>query len=420
MRTSGISESLLRRNSIDFLRLFFAALVIVSHAYPLTGRGDDPLEFVSHNGESLGGLAVAGFFALSGLLITRSYLTTGAPLPFLWHRILRIFPAFWVCLLATVLLFGPLAAILEGVSLGSYVTAHGGPLGYLVHNATLQMRQYELSGLLAHLPYPSVFDGSLWTLANEFGCYLVVGLLGASGLLTRARWLLPLLGLALLGVLAVPAVLALPGVRSVYADVSGGNIQLVRQWTYFFLGASAYLYRKQFPLMWPVALAALLAYGTAARFSGASPLAVAVSVPLLTYIVLYVAFRLPIFGAARFGDISYGVYIYAFPVQQLVVLLLGAALALWADLALVLAITVLLALLSCHGIERPCLRLKHALPRLKPLDGAGVWADAVARWALGTTRGADVPQPWSPATWRAAEGAAVAGPHPVSPRDTSR
>src|SRR5580658_74946 len=91
----------LRNNSIGFLRFLFATMVIWSHAYGNGGFGYDPLARLNPNGATAGFLGVGGFFVLSGFLITRSYETVNSVGRFIWHRFLRIFPGFWVCLVVT-------------------------------------------------------------------------------------------------------------------------------------------------------------------------------------------------------------------------------------------------------------------------------------------------------------------------------
>jgi hypothetical protein len=95
------------RNAFGLFRFALAALVIVSHCYPLGGFGRDPLEVVTAGRLSLGLFAVAMFFVLSGFLITRSASRTSA-VRFLWHRFLRIFPGYWVCLVVCAFILAPM------------------------------------------------------------------------------------------------------------------------------------------------------------------------------------------------------------------------------------------------------------------------------------------------------------------------
>ena len=95
-----------RRNAYGLIRFLLASLVIVDHAFPLGGFGPDPFWRFTRNQESLGGLAVAGFFVVSGFLIARSAMATDL-VGFLWRRVLRIFPAFWLVLVVSAVGVGP-------------------------------------------------------------------------------------------------------------------------------------------------------------------------------------------------------------------------------------------------------------------------------------------------------------------------
>jgi peptidoglycan/LPS O-acetylase OafA/YrhL len=102
-----------KRNAFAFLRMVLALLVIVCHCFALGGVGTDPLARITEGQHSLGETAVAIFFLLSGFLITRSGLRSRSVARFLWHRFLRIFPGYWVCLAVTAFLFSPLFELIK-------------------------------------------------------------------------------------------------------------------------------------------------------------------------------------------------------------------------------------------------------------------------------------------------------------------
>src|SRR3954447_2812800 len=102
-----------KRNAFAFLRMVLAFLVIVSHCFVLGGFGADPISRITDGGNSLGEIAVAVFFILSGFLITRSGLGSRSAGRFLWHRFVRIFPGYWVCLLVSAFLFSPLFELIK-------------------------------------------------------------------------------------------------------------------------------------------------------------------------------------------------------------------------------------------------------------------------------------------------------------------
>jgi peptidoglycan/LPS O-acetylase OafA/YrhL len=353
-----------RHNSLNALRLALATLVIVSHAWPIGGFGEDP----KVGDLSLGGWAVAGFFAISGFLITGSRLRSSFS-SYLWRRMLRIFPGLWICLLVTVVVFVPIAALLEGGA------DHVGPsslVGYLAPNGVLESGHQNIAGTLSGVPYPGAWNGSLWTLWFEFGCYLVLGgLLVFSGLRRR------------------PAVLA--GVFAACALVNvaqaefGMQLPFRVEWavdlgSYFFAGAVLCVYANRIP-----ASRSLVAISTAILAAAALTDHVqAVGALPLAFLLIWLGCVLPLQAVGRRNDISYGVYIYAFPVQQLLVLAGAAALGAWAYAGLCILCTVPLAALSWFFVEERAMRLKRITPpwtamrhRLAPQGEAEVPQEAV-------------------------------------------
>src|SRR4051794_33733746 len=129
------------------LRLVFAFAVLVSHAYPLAGLGDR----LRWEGENLGGWAVIGFFVVSGYLITGSRLRSPAG-AYLVHRIARIFPAFWVCLLAVAFAFAPIGYWHQHGTLDGFLTTANPPANFVFENALLRIFDYSVAGTLTDVP----------------------------------------------------------------------------------------------------------------------------------------------------------------------------------------------------------------------------------------------------------------------------
>jgi peptidoglycan/LPS O-acetylase OafA/YrhL len=354
-----------RSNSIGFLRFFFASIVIWSHAYPLGGFGLDPVSHFSKSAESAGTLAVDGFFLLSGFLIARSYESIGKLGRFLWHRVLRIFPAFWVCLLAVAFGFAPFAYLHQHGSLVGFI-AEEHPWSYVGHNSLLWMRQYNVGGLLAHVPYPLAFNGSLWTLPFEFLCYLTIGLLGLIGILKRKPIVVLSVSLTLFVCYAVPISLRglLHGPLAFPILLEGNGRLVLEVCVYFFIGASSFLYRAKVPMRGWIAffcaIVVVIALPTRA-YAAVLPFSMA-------YAIMYVAMRWPPRSFDRRADLSYGLYIYAFPTQQLLTLYGVNALGIVPYFVVTAVITATLAGASWFAIEKPSLSLKHVvfdLPRIR-------------------------------------------------------
>lgn len=365
-----ISDEDLRRNSVDALRLGLALLVVFSHAYPLSGNLTEPFAVWTHGLTSLGEVAVAGFFTLSGFLITRSYERAASLSRYLWHRGLRILPGFWVCLLITAFVFAPLSAKLSGMSQHALWAAPDGPFAYILSNWRLQIQQWAIAGLPINIPYPHAFDGSLWTLWLEVRCYIAVAVLGALGVLRFARWLFPVLSVILIGLLLStwlhPSVMRTDLIAPYFwqwMDSTQLNLQL---WTCFFVGATAYLYRQYLPLSPLVALVALVGF----VLLSPTPLGPLSAVLLLSYAMLTLGFRVGVRQAMhlrRVGDLSYGAYIYAFPVQQLLAQLGFAALPVGLFALLGVIATLPMAYASYRLVEAPSMKLK-AIGMRKPQD----------------------------------------------------
>jgi peptidoglycan/LPS O-acetylase OafA/YrhL len=326
-------------------------MVLLSHTFALGGFGYDPLGRFSDRRISLGTFAVYGFFVLSGYLIAKSYSTLSGPVRYLWHRALRILPAFWVCLVLTSCVLGPVAYALDHHSVLPYFqNTVDGPFQYLHANYALFIANHGIGGVFAHNPLPLTFNDSLWTLEAEARCYLAVAILGMLGILRRARLLLPLLTVALWAL-----------------AVAGPNLpdnQLIPHpsyvplYLYFAIGATLYLYRGYLTLRFPLFLGALILAVLAFKV-GPVPLLLPAA---LSYALFYLAARLPFDHFDRRMDLSYGLYIYAFPIQQTLALAGLNHYGVIPFLVGSLLVSVALAYLSWHLIEAPSLRLKGWQP----------------------------------------------------------
>jgi peptidoglycan/LPS O-acetylase OafA/YrhL len=353
-----------RDNALGLLRLVLAAAVIFSHAFPLGGWGEDPMLSWTRGQENLGGIAVLGFFSISGYLIAKSG-TRGDIVTFLWHRVLRIMPAFYTVLLVGAGIVGPLFWIVEGRSLTTYFTADPfGPLGYLVHNARLAMGQYGIYDVFVDTPYGvtagSVLNGSLWTLEHEFFCYLVIAGLVLITVMARPR-------VARVVVPLITAVMLAIQVGRVFFDVNFGavvpllgNPLRTHLLFAFLLGSCIAVFSRRVPVDDRIAVAAGVVLLVSLGVGGAPVF----GLPAIAYLCLFAAARLPsaIHWIGAKNDYSYGVYVYGFLVQQC---LAFAGVYRWGYVpfvALSVLITAGCAWLSWHGVEKRALALKDRGP----------------------------------------------------------
>ncbi|MEP6650682.1 MAG: acyltransferase [Lapillicoccus sp.] len=340
-RRSGRAVELdVRTNSLNLIRLALALLVLVAHGFYLSGAGTGP----SLQGENLGGWAVFGFFTISGYLITASRFAN--PLGrYLVLRIARIYPAFLVCLVVTAGVFAPIAWAAEGRDWSAFLTTPTTPTAYVIENLGLRVNAYDVAGTPSAVPYPGAWNGSLWTLFFEFCCYLLVGLLICLPVVRRHRWIVAV-GFAL-SVLAWATVDAWgPGA---YPDL----VLLARLLPAFLGGALVQVAIRWVPLRTPIALGAVVV--AAVLVLTVAHWGAQVASPLIAYVLLWLSTVVPAPAVSRRHDISYGVYIYAFPLQQLLVYAGAHRLGLVAYDVLAALATAVVAVVSWRLVERPAL-----------------------------------------------------------------
>lgn len=375
MSGSSIGDALGgHRNSLGVLRLVLAGLVIFDHAFPLGGFGEDPFWRYTSGQTSLGGIAVGGFFAISGYLIIKSGASADI-VQFLWRRAIRIFPAFWGVLLVAACIVGPLAWRLSGRGLRDYFSFHSdGPWGYIASNWTLQINRYGIYDIFLGTPYgeqtgASVFNGSLWTLWYEWGCYMMVAVLAIAGVLARARVLVVVLAFL---VFAVKMLAAVDAAAPAVILPLFGDPQVLFLASAFLCGAVLGIYSDRIPFADGLGVASGALFVVSLFYGGFA----IIGIPCGAYFLLYLAARLPRsfqwIGARN--DYSYGVYVYGFLVQQCL-----AALGVhrWGYLPFAFAaipITFGLAWLSWHLIEKRALALKS----WGPGRGIAYWSQRTA------------------------------------------
>jgi peptidoglycan/LPS O-acetylase OafA/YrhL len=410
-----------RANSVGFLRLLFASAVLLSHAWGLGFGRVSTVEIWARHQWDLGGMSVYGFFVLSGFLITASATKTGV-WRYLWHRCLRIYPGLWVCLLVSALVLAPIVALIEYGSTAGLWGAPDGPFQYLHANWTAAMRQYNIHNLFVHTPMARAFgnnavDGSLWTLIYELICYLGVAALAVTGVLRRAPRMILLLTACFYVVLLRDW---LHQTGRYGGPLDHGTLgpfpfagllfvsYLILLGFVFLLGASAYLYRDRVPIHPVLAGIAVVVVAVTTRFGGWYPF----GLPAFAYLTIFAACVLPrwLHGIGRARDYSYGVYIYAWPVEDFLALLRVNRFGFVVYVAACLAGTLALAVASWHLIERPAMSLKSwsPRPRLKRSAAPVTQTAASAAAAPGEeVQPPAVPKPLSPT---ATSGAIVAAP----------
>jgi peptidoglycan/LPS O-acetylase OafA/YrhL len=264
------------------------------------------------------------------------------------RRVLRIYPAFilnfWLCLL--------IVAPLVGAGLSPF-HPHA-----LIRNAarTVLLFHPNAQGIFPGMPYGAL-NGSMWTIPYEFHCYILVMIVGAAGLLKGPlRYVLlvaVLVGLAFAGFAEDrPS----HGVAAALLGTLDRNLQLVPM---FGAGAIYALFQRNVSYSHVVAAIAAAALSICLFFSPVVPFALAV---FGGYLIFWFAFHCPVFAISRFAnktDLSYGIYLYAWPIQSMIAFFTHRAINPWVLSAISLALAAAAAWVSWTFLEKPALALAH-------------------------------------------------------------
>lgn len=301
-----------RANNFNTLRLAMALLVVWSHSFALwfgTEAGE-PISRLFDGVYNAGNIGVLTFFTISGFLISLSYQRSPTILSYLGKRVARIHPGYMVATTLCSLVVVPLLSD----RLFGYVSAD--ELAGMASN--LLLRNY----IVPAPGFDGAINGSLWSIPFEFWCYLgVIGLFELG--LFRRPILLPLLTLA---VMLTRSWLDVTG-RRPYGGIIGDIIGMEYFWFKvlppFLVGATVLAYRDHLPRLKSLAiglpLVTVLSAWIPLTDNWHGLVTNLLLPPTLGYLIFFVAFhpRIQLGDAARFGDFSYGCYLYAFPVQQL-------------------------------------------------------------------------------------------------------
>lgn len=332
-----------RHNNFTLLRVLAAWSILFFHSYVLTGTSLTSW-FDTHIGRYMGVYSVNAFFFISGFLVTQSIERSGVSRRYLTLRFMRLVPPLCVAMLVTILLVGPFMTTL---SIHEYFSDLADWF-YLAISTSMKDLHFTLPGVFTGNPYPNIVNGSLWTLAQEIRLYLWLFLLTQLGAPRNHYLLLP----------TTAGIFALYFKSSFQIDNAFDLTEALREKAhsillvhlYFFLGFLAAQLARQLPLRWLYApLPALLAF--CFRNTYLHDISVAV---LLGYLVLLLAYRsgnsFHVYN--KFGDYSYGTYLYAFPIQQMLVAefprLSFTELVLYAT-----PVTLCCAIASWHLLEKP-------------------------------------------------------------------
>jgi peptidoglycan/LPS O-acetylase OafA/YrhL len=332
-----------RDNNFNLIRITAAFAVLVSHSFALAlGSGKfEPLR--SNIGMSPGDIAVDVFFVTSGFLVTSSLFNRANLVEFIWARLLRIFPALIMMLILTVFVLGP---VFTSIPIGEYFSSKA-VFTYPIKCSTLFIdMQRTLPGVFENNPYKGSANGSLWSMPFEVRMYAI---LAASWMIMKS------MHIRLESILIIFAVAA--GAYTLANHFYGfSESRFSGLFFMFFTGSSFYVMRDRIRLWHGVALWMVIALIIATINKDQFFVVYHLS---LAYVLFYLAY-VPAGFIRKFnvlGDYSYGIYIYAFPVQQSVAALIPGVSVL-DMIAIAGSVTLLLSIASWHLIEKNALSLK--------------------------------------------------------------
>lgn len=344
-----------RKNNFDFIRFVAASAVLFTHTFPLSGNNDsEPFLLLSNKQTTLGHIAVAVFFIISGFLVSQSYERSSSIMSFTKARILRIFPGLLTVLLLSSFVLGPVATTLP---LNEYFK-NGQTYQYL-KGIFLYPLYWFLPGVFTHNLYSPSVNGSLWTIPTEFLCYIFVGIWGLASFLKYKRANLFLFILSFYMFVLRAAIWPDGGFRILGLPVG----DIVNLFVYFSAGMFVYAFRKNIPLDKYFAMISIVVLVFSVFFGGFMEAFVIFG----SYLVFYLAFSpaVKLSSFSKYGDFSYGIYLYAFPIQQLVTYYHGGKMSAMGNFLTCYPIVVILAVFSWYTVEKNFLKLKK-VPLLIP------------------------------------------------------
>lgn len=349
----------MRENNLDFIRFFLAIVVLFSHCYVLyygTEETVEPLWVWSQRQSSLGSVAVNFFFMISGFLILQSWTKSNDIEDFLKKRAFRIFPGFIIASAMCLLVFAPLGTADFYMPFGYWKLYYEGVSISAFFKNILLLQEPSVPWTLKNVPITDSINAPLWTIRYEFICYLVVPILAFLGMYKNKLFMVALCVLSLV-------LYILQDYYMIYYfnwkefPVIGKPDFFPRFFTYFFAGMCYFNFKDVLPRSRRLfALSLIGVFVGVFFFKGLD-----IVLPLFgTYALFYVSFSQTITfkNFTKAGDFSYGIYVYAWPVQQLVIVYFEKYLNLSLMFILSVMFTIPLAWASWHFVEKPFLNFK--------------------------------------------------------------
>lgn len=322
-----------RNNNLDIMRFFAAVCVIISHSIPLS-KGEEYADFISvytSGSLSIGGIAVGIFFVAGGFLISKSMERVKTAKDFFSSRCIRIFPPLIFVILISVFVLGP---VLTQLPLVSYFINKNTYL-YLINMILIPV--HALPGVFENNIYPEVVNGPLWTLPVEFICYILRFLAFKTKFFNKKNYLytIPLA--------TVICALVLYLNNSFFTSV-------IRPVLLFYIGFGMYVLRDYIKLSAKYNFLAIIIF-ILLLVMKCDFLAMILIFP---YIVFYLAYgcKYKFSNFSRYGEFSYGMYLWGWPIGQTVCMFAGGHMNWILNAVIVSVIAILFGVISYYAIDR--------------------------------------------------------------------
>lgn len=323
---------------MDIIRFFAAILVIICHSFPLSygNTTSDYLARYTDNRLSFGGLAVGIFFVFGGFLISKSMENKKNAATFFKARCKRIFPSLIFVVLVIVFVIGP---IVTDLTIREYFSSME-TYKYLGNIFLIPI--HNLPGVFEKNIYASVVNGALWTLPVEFMCYIMIYIAYKIGIFEKKKFAFTI-------PFAIVIIILLIFIRDNFI------ISVVRPVILYYIGLGMYVFRDKIKLtkkcFWTSVFCFILLIGL--------KLDIIAMISVFPYIMMYLAFgtKKKFINFSKNGDISYGMYLWGWPVAQIVCMIFGKKMEWYVNSIIVITLSIVFGYITYVIVERKILNI---------------------------------------------------------------
>jgi peptidoglycan/LPS O-acetylase OafA/YrhL len=336
----------MRNNNFNLIRFILASFVIFCHNIELLegNTKNEILYLLFKSPMHIGILSVNLFFLVSGYLIVKSWDKNNNAWTFISNRILRIYPGFIAASIISCFLLAPFAGDVNYFNQFNYRKFFTGLL------------------LLKDPTTPPIFTGSfypfinvpLWTINNEFFCYIIVLLLGLISLIkNKIGWLIFFITFFIIKIIG--GVFNIEIIRNFFSNIILAEFFEIHWFFSFFIGGTYYLFGRPYLNRKPIILLTAIITLINFYYNGM----IGYALPLFGgYLLLSFAERTIPFlsNFNKLPDISYGIYLYGWPISKFLIFY-QPKISYWLLNVESFFIAILFGLFSWYLIEKPSINI---------------------------------------------------------------